>query len=399
MALISKSIDEETTELADAFDSLIEPQKIWRNNNNKAYLMLRAFAGGKIGITDTALALRNRFDPLLCEEADLHATARMVGTDFKKGKGSALSIIVKNNSVDKIPLPEGVYNYQSASGVIFHFQVPVSYPFFEPGEERTVFAVSTIKGSHAVLQNADIRLFRSDNMGINTAFLFSCDDNSGQLGYEDESTIDFRTRIMSDVDRQDHIKELELNISNLPSIFECSLVFNEGREAQEYEGLTLAPKELLIIITGAATEEIAKLVVESVMYATHMVNSNDVVYYHSDIYINGKYPVYFMYHKKKDFSLVITYQYDQSRISPTQVEETVHELFKPYTRMVKHIGIFREGDAYELVSDFTLPSVRILDITLRNEDGHEAPFILFPKTRIPNLTGIIYEAIETGVKK
>jgi hypothetical protein len=396
MAPESKSIDEETTVLADVYDSLIAPKRIMRNHNNKIYLMLRAYAAGKVGLNDAALALRNRFDPLYCEDVDLCNTAKLVGTDFKQGAGSIIRITILNkDTAEQKVFFGGVYNYQSATGMVFSFQAANDYAF-DPQETKVVSAISQAKGSYAVMRNADIKLFRSDGAGIDGAFVFSCEDNSGQLGYADEDMFDFRTRILNDADRQDHIRELEMKIRNLPNIFECNLKINEGIEPVDYDGITLAPKELLVTITGVPTDEIARLVAEDVLYATHRVDPEQVVYYHNDLYINGRYPVYYKFHDKTDFSLDITFQYDRNKMKASQVEDAINALFKPYTRMVTHIDTFSEEDAYKVLSNHNLPNVKILDANVVDGEGEETPYVRIPVTRLAHLTGIVFTAVETG---
>ena len=396
MALESRSIDEETTGLADAFDNLVAPKKIWRNHNNKLYLVLRAFGAGKVGITDAALALRNRYDPLYCEDTDLYSTAKLVGTDFKQGTGSIVRITILNKDAALARvLPAGVYNYQSASGMIFFFETANDYEF-DPRESRVVSAISRKKGSFPVAQNAAINLFRGDGASINKSFVFSCEDNSGQLGYVDESAYDFRVRILNDASRQDHIRELELKIRNLPNIFECNLIMNESAEPREYDGLPLGPKELLVTITGVPTDKIADIVAGEVLYTTHITDPENVVYYYNELYVNGRYPVYYRFHTTTDFSLSILYQYDQDKLKASQIEEAVRTLFKPYTHAVTHIDVFSEEDAYKILSNLNLPNVRILDANVLNDADEEVPYIRIPRTRLPRLTGITFTAVETG---
>jgi hypothetical protein len=396
MALESRSVDEETTELADVYDRFIAPHKIWRNHNNKLYLTLRAYAAGKVGLNDAAIALRNRYNPLYCDDIDLYSTAKLVGTDFKQGTGSLVRITICNTNITEPKLfKAGVYNYASVSGMLFYFEQADDYAF-GPEESRTVTAASREKGGFPVGDGNNIHLFRADSAAIDGAFTFSCADNAGQLGYLDETPFDFRTRILHDAFRQDHIRELELKIRNLPNIFECNLIINEGTEPQAYDGILLEPKELLIMLTGAPTDAVAKLVAEDVLYSTHIVDPNLVVYYHDDHYINGRYPVYYKPHDSTPFSLAVTYQYDQDKLKSTQVEDAVTELFKPYTRMVTHLDTFSEEDAYKVLSALNLPNVKILNADIINADGAAVPYVRIPKTRLPCLTGIAFTAVELG---
>jgi hypothetical protein len=396
MAFEAKSIDEETTALADAYDALIAPNKLWRNHNNKLYLILRAYAAGKVGLNDAALALRNRFHPLYCDDLDLYATAKLVGTDFKEGAGSLLTITIRNKDTEERKLLiAGTYSYQSATGTVFSFEIANDYAF-EPEETKVVSAISQAKGSYEVGDNADIPLYRSDGAAIDKAFAFSCEDNTGQLGYPDEDAFDFRARILNDGDRQDHIKELELAIRNLPNIFECNLTFNGATEPVEYDGLTLQPRELLVTITGVPTSSIAELVVGEVCYATHKINDAQVVYYENPLYVDGRYPVYFKYHDTTDFSLSIMYQYDSTKLKAAQVEDAINLLFKPYTKMVTHLDTFSEGTAYQVLSALNLPNVRILVADVFDSSGEGVPYIRIPVTRLPHLTGIVFIPLDRG---
>jgi hypothetical protein len=326
----------------------------------------------------------------------LYSTAKIVGTDFKKGTGSIVRITILNKDTAESKIwKAGVYHYQSTSGMVFSFQVSNDYAF-DPEESQIVSAISQEKGSFAVAQNADIKLFRSDGDSIDPLFVFSCEDNAGQLGYADEDTLDFRSRILNDADRQDHLKELELKIRNLPNIFECNIVMNESVEPMIYDGINLSPKELLISITGAPTDKIAELVAMDVIYATHVVDPNNVVYFYSDLYINGRYPVYFKYHDTTNFSLAISYQYDQSKLKSSQIEDSINMLFKPYRQMVTHIDLFGEEDAYKVLANLNLPNVKILDANVINDSETEVPYVRIPKTRLPHLTGIAFTVIETG---
>jgi hypothetical protein len=396
MALKAKSIDEELTELADIYDSLIAPKKLWRNHNNKLYLVLRAYAAGKIGLNEAALALRDRFDPFYCDDADLYSTAKLVGTDFKKGTGSLLTIIITSKEITEQKMfYAGVYNYQSTAGAVFWFEAANDYAF-NPGETKIVTAISQEKGEFPVGNIEDINVYRTDGVAIDGAFVFSCEDNTGRTGYPDEDAFAFRTRILNDADRQDHIAELELAIRNLPNIFECNLMFNGGVNPEVYDGITLDSKELLVVITGEPTGELAETVAGEVCYTTHMVNPAQVVYYENPLYVNGRYPVYFKYHDKTEFSLTVMYQYDSTKLKNTQVEDAITALFKPYTRAVTHIDTFTEGDAYKTLSALSLPNVRILDVNIINSEGVDVPYIEIPRTRLPHLTGIEYTPLTQG---
>jgi hypothetical protein len=393
MELVAKSLDEITSDICDVYDAFIAPKRIYRGNNNKLYLFFRACSAGIKVILDVVLALRARFDPLRCSDGDLYSVAKLVGTDFLKGSGSAVRITVENTSdTDAKTLLAGVYHYNSITGMVFSFNL-LTDAVLAPGAFNSITAVSRDKGSYPVADNASITVYRLDGYPIDEYFAFSSEDNSGYLGYEDEDALSFRQRILSDVDRQDHIKELETSIRNLPNIFECGLKFNPDTLPVEYDGVTLAPMELLITITGLPSEEMAELVVSHVPYSTHQVDPDNVVYYRSDLYVNGKYPVYFRYHGKTDFALEIMYQYSSRKMKKELVEAAFNKALNGYRNSVTHVGMITEPDIYARLAALSLPNVVALDVNLM-EDDTQVPYVSIPTTRTPNLTGVEYTSID-----
>jgi hypothetical protein len=305
-------------------------------------------------------------------------------------------MIQNKDSSEERTFYAGAYCYLSSMGMIFSFQV-ANDVLFSAQEQRIVSAISSEKGSFPVSENARIKLYRPDGEAISSSFVFSCEDNSGQLGYPDEDNFAFRQRIVHDSDRQDHIKELELKIGNLPNIFECNLVMNEDIQPVEYDGITLAPKELLIMITGVPTDEIARLVVDEVLYTTHQFPEypENVVYYENPLYINGRYPVYFKYHDFSDFSLEITYRYDKTILKDAQVEAALQKLLAHYSHPVKHVDVISERDIYGTLSNLNLAKVIVMDVNIKVGDVH-VPYLAIPKTRLPHLTGITFTAVEVN---
>jgi hypothetical protein len=393
MEAIFKSRDEVTALICDSWDSLVAPKRIWRNNDNKLYLFFRSCAAGVKLIFDVALSLRWRFDPQRCSDGDLLSAANLLGTEFQKGSGSAVRITVANtHTMEAKTLRSGVYNYTSVSGMVFSFNL-LSDAEFDSGASNTITAVSREKGSYPVGDNALITLFRSDGVAIDKAFKFSCEENSGSLGYPDEDALSFRQRVLANANQQDHLKELEIKIKSLPNIFECGLTFNPDRLPAEYDGIILAPLELLVTITGTPSEELAALIVRDTQYATHMVDPEHVVYYRNDQYVNGKYPVYFRYHAKADFSLEIEYQYSSQKLKKAQVETELNRLLSVYRNAVVHTDLVKETDIYERLASADLPDVTPLAVNIL-VDGERVPYLRIPATRTPNLVETSYESID-----
>jgi hypothetical protein len=391
--------------MVDSYDDHLRqatnrPMKVWRNHNNKLYLIFRAVAAGIRLILDAVLALHNRFDPAQCDDVDLYSTAKIVGTEPRLGSGSLLTITMTNKSLEKAQtLAAGTYQYMSASGMAFSFTLP-NDTLFEPRQARAVSAISAQKGAYRVYQNADIKLSRTDGAAINYSILFSCEDNAASLGYGDEDALEFRQRILTDAERQDQIRELELSIRNLPNVFECGLIYNNTESAAEFDGIELEPYQMLVIITGNPTDEVADKFVKGTLYHTKEVSLPDVeggvVYHEAPHYINGRYPVHFIYHRKTDFQLRVEYQYDSGKLKSSQVEERLDAALNAYRGVVRHVDMLTEDDVYTVLRSVTLPDVKVLNARI-SRDGEAAPYITVPQTRLYNLTAVEFDGKDIAV--
>jgi hypothetical protein len=392
MALTVKSIDEILTLMADTWDGLTAPSRIFRNNNNKLWLVFRSIAAGYTIIQDSIMALHNRFDPTSCADEDLLSTAKMVGTDFKVGSGSLLRITVTNNAVGSKTLPAGQYKYTSTNGDVFLFTLAVDLVLTTLAAS-VIAAMSANKGSFLVSSVASITPVRVDGAAIDSLLSFSCADNSSSLGYSDESNFDFRTRILGDTNRQDAVAELELAIRNLPGILECNVVFNPNNAGVSYDGITVGPFQILIILTGAPDGTLADLVVASTINATKMVDAGKVVHYHDSHYLGGLYPVYYTNHLTADFILEISYRFDSSRISQITAEANLTKALNVYRNMSQHMDIITEEDVYTLLSPAGGTSVRVVNVDIDGGSG-PIPFLDVPKTRMANLTTVTFTGID-----
>ena len=398
MALFVKSIDEITTQMADSYDDFLQratnrPLKVWRNHNNKLYLIFRAVAAGIQLILDAVFSLHNRFDPAHCDESDLYSTAQMVGTEFKQGTGSLLTITMTNKSLEEEQiLAAGTYQYRSASGMAFRFTL-ANDVLFGPGQAQVVSAISAEKGAHRVYENAGIKLSRTDNAAVNSFIIFSCADNIASLGYGDEGSLEFRQRILTDAGRQDQIRELELAVRNLPNIFECNLIYNDTEEPADFDGIDLDPYQMLVIITGSPTDGIADKFVRGTLYHTKEADlpgvTGGTVYHESRHYISGRYPVHFIYHRKTDFQLQVEYQYDSGKLKYTQIEEQFDAALGVYRNVVRHVDMLTEEDVYAVLRSVVLPDVKVRNVRIF-QDGENTPFLQVPATRMYNLTEAVF---------
>jgi hypothetical protein len=399
MAVTVQSVDEITGELADVYDAFIAPKKIWRNHNNKLYLALRSIAAGYKRLTTAVLALRNRFDPRYCTNEDLIGTMLMVGETVTPGKKSILKVMVFNDSAsENITLEAGTYRYVTASGDIFS-SVLAADALFAPGAVEVMLFASADIGSFPVSDIASIKLARQDGKTIDPNLSFSCLDNAGSLGRAEESLSSVRQRILNDDDRQDAIKELEQAIKSIASIYECNLIFNSGSTDYEYDGVTLAPYELLIIITGVPSEELADAVVKNTFYATHMVTPDMVVYHYNDLLAGGKHPVYYKFHDKEQFYLFVSYRYSSVYLQRLQIEAEINRVFAKYKSYLTHIDAVTEDMLYNDLAALKLPGFRVTKIYIQQmQDGDlvAVPSVDVSKTRLPELQTITYYAEDTN---
>jgi hypothetical protein len=395
MALTVKSIDEITEEFADEYDALIKPKKLWRSHNNKLYLILRSVAAGYKVLLDAVLALRNRFNPRYCEDSDLRDAMLLVGETITPGKKSLVQILVSNDSgTEEHTLAAGEYRYASASGEIFSggMQYDVVFP---PLAVQALMLASERIGDFPVSAIASLKLARKDGKSIDPDFSFSCLDNAGSRGRAEETLASVRQRILIDSDRQDAIREIEQAIKRIATIYECNLLFNSGIADYEYDGITLGPRELLVIITGVPSEELADTVVKHTYYATHMVTPDMVVYHYDALLAGGRHPVYYKFHDKEPFYLFISYTYDASYLHTEQIESELNKVFAKYKNYLIHIDAITEPLLYNDLALTHIPAFSVIKIYIQTmQDGElvSVPSVAIARTRLPELQSITYYA-------
>ena len=389
-----KSIDELLEVIEDAFDAAIAPKMIVRNTRNKMHLMFKADAAGYAVLNRSVLALSQRFNPELCDEADLDTVGKIVGTERIAGKVSSLQITAANSSLSgNATLAAGVYQYRSSSGEVFTFTVPTDR-LFSPSESKVYYAVSADIGAYRVLSVLNASLTRADSASIPSDFIFSCSDNLRLLGRAEEDSLAFRKRLISAADRDDIVNEIELAIKDIPNIYECNCLFNHGIVDAVIDGITLKPRELLIVITGVPSQALADAVATRCHYLTHMVDAANVVYFESPRLVNGRYPVYFKYHDATDYTVSVAYAYDSTKVKQAQAEAGIGALLEGLMEQNTHTDSITEKDVYDALEGISLASVSILNVDLA-VGGSSVPYVAVPRTRVPRLTAVTYNGTDT----
>lgn len=386
--------NEALTELCDFFDSLISPRTIARSNTNVIYLLFKAFAKGREVINNVCVALMNKFDPAKCSDSDLESVAFLVGTERRKGSSSGLIVTAVNNDVTPQYLPAGIYTYSLDDNTQFTCELTASASVPATGSYSMTF-LSQELGSFHVTSQADISVSAKDAVGqdveIPSAFKFANADNGDLLGYTDETDLEFRKRILSDTERQDTIKELELKLRNLPYVFDCNIIFNPNTSSQTLGNYTINPYYMLILIsTSKYTSEIAEIIAQSAIYPTvNVENVSHELAYENPVFADGHYLVYVNDFDKKQFDAVVTYYADPNYISAEQAESIMRAGIFAGINSNRHTDRITTEDFYSIINKLEVKGVTVLGVQLYVGSA-ELVYIDFLRSEIAELSTLTF---------
>jgi len=408
MANINSSLDEIVTELGDSFDADITPRKIVRSTANKIWLMLRAFSRGLYGLYQVVAALKYRFDPLYCTDDELESTMRITGTARKPGKVSLLSVSIWNNNIiDPKVFPAGTYTYSSANGTTFTL---------EAQDAMTIPALSFMKrdffssvggesyiGSFPVSENSNITITESTGAVLDTDLTFDCDDNEAQLGYEEETLFEVRQRILTDNQRQEILRILEERLQELPNVHECTIIGNSALTLVNSPYLKddvltyvpILPQSVMVILTGSPTAYFAQQFLSLCPFVTTIpegVADYGTVYYDTDIYVDGHFPVHFLKHKIEYYDVIVKYGYSSRQVATVTVESTLNDMLRPFKAATKYLELISTEDYSKVLSAYQNPSVKILSISFSHK-SEIVNYIRFDKTQIARLGNVSFQQV------
>ena len=386
--MIIKTHTEILNEICDAFDESIAPKRISRSEGNLLYKLFKAVAKGFEVINNTCVALQNKFDPATSSDEDLVSIGKLVGTNLRAGKQSALRIKVKNSSAVTVSLLPATYVYRFSEDTAFSLLVS-SAKSIAPGETIILSAYSDAVGAWHVTAQSSLTLYPSDDTVIPEGVTFSCEDNSALLGRAAETAAQFRARVLSDSDRQDAIRELEEAIRDLPYIFEASVVFNQTGAPVVVDGITIQPFSILIVILGEARAEIADIVASHGFYPTTQVSAENVLYYRSTCLANGVYPVFYTNYRDTLFSVAVDYAYDSYLISPAIAEGAITEALSGYMYPTEKKNLITEDEFYGAIKALHLSGVTLRNVSIL-VDGVEVPYLAVKDASIAKLSGVSY---------
>lgn len=381
-----KTFDTILNELCDVFDSLITPKKIARTNANIIYLLFKALAKGFEIINNVCVVLSYKFDPRNCVSSDLESSASLVGTERYKGSGSGLKITITNNGEVPCNILKGVYNYKFNDDVTFSFEILEETEIRE-GSYITVIAMSENIGRFPVTAQTDIEV--TSERDIDSNLSFSCTDNSALLGTLPETDLELRNRILTRIDRQNSIVELEAVIKNLPYIFDCRIKYNSDFSSVTYDDIVIPPQTALICYSGAIREELANKVCEHIICPTVQTEDSKEIRFYSDIFVKGFHSVYFTPFKRTRYQAEVTLKVEGIFVNYYAITKEIRTvLFNSFILEV-HTDYIKEEELYNTIKSLNLTGVNILGLSLIY-NGNKVSFIEIPSTRIPELTDVIF---------
>lgn len=381
--------NEALTKICDFFDGLITPKKITRSNTNIIYLILKAFAKGWEVINNVIVALSNKFDPANCSDEDLVSVAALVGTDRFKGSATGLEIIITNTSDASVMLLAGEYYYDLDADTRFTFEV-LEDTVIAPSQNVSYIAMSENVGSYPVTEQASIIVNGVPPLALADGLECSNTDNENLLGTEEESLADFRQRVLTDVTRQDVIKELETDLRNLPYLFDCKVLFNTSSlNPVTYDGVEIPPLYMAIFYSGSARNGIADVVADKVIYPTVSTEDSVTVVHENDCFVSGEYSVNIIPMQKKHFSVHVDYSFDESFATEAVIRQSIESALRKVYNRPLHKDYIKENDIYNILSELNLSGTEILNVDIEYE-GTEVSYLEVPDSRIPWLDSVTF---------
>lgn len=385
------TFNEILTKLCDDFDELISPRKIARSNTNVIYLLFKAIAKGYEVINNVCVELSNKFDPADCSEEDLVSVASLVGTERLEGSASGLEIIIKNTGVVSATLLTGMYKYKLDDDTSFFFEL-IEDLTLTAGSTSSVISMSEHIGTYPVTAQSDIEVTSESSNTIPNGIKFSCLDNSGLLGTPAETNLAFRERILTDVTRQNTLKELELKLKNLPYLYDAKIIFNDTTESVVVGSYTLPPFYMLIFYSGSVRTEIAEIVAEGAIYPTLETNDSVELRFNSDIFANGYYPVYIVPFETLDYVISVDCDVDTTYISLEKAHSEIKTFLESNFRIKIHKDYIKEEDIYNKLKELNVSGINILNIEIKYNNA-VVPYISVPPSAIPYLEDVTFPEV------
>lgn len=382
------TFNEILTKLCNDFDELISPRVMARSNTNIIYLLFKAVAKGYEIINNVCVVLNNKFDPARCSEEDLVSVAYLVGTEKLEGSASGLEIIIANSGTSSATMLAGLYRYKLDDDTSFFFEL-IEDLTLASGATHSEIAMSEHIGTYPVTAQSEIEVTSESNNVIPSDIKFSCSDNAGLLGTPAETNLAFRERILTDVTRQNTLKELELKLKNLPYLYDAKIIFNDTTESVVVGSYTLPPFYMLIFFSGSVRTEIAEVVAEGAVYPTLETNDSIELQYVSDVFANGYYPVYVVPFERLNYVIDVDCEVDTTYISLEKAHSEIEAFLKSNFRTQIHKDYVKEEDIYNKLKELNVSGINILNIEIKYNNA-VVPYITVPPSAIPYLYDVTF---------
>lgn len=430
--MIIKTFDEITEHMEDSFDAFIADKtdgvKIKRTNNNVVHNVLKADGKGYELVQASCVALDSKFDPARCSESDLVSVAKIAGTAMKEGKQTVLIITAKNTSSQEQDILASVTSYpvtlrfQYSADVWFDFTIPTAKTF-KPGAKQEYFAWSVdpnstqedgsqtpLIGAYPVTAMSNIPVgSATDGAVISSGFAFSCASTQGTLGYPPETVLEFRKRILEDTDRQNMLKELELELNNLPTILSAKVTFNPSISDTKVVGpASIPPFQMLLSVNGEVLEDLGNTVLTKTYIPTVQVGApyGDYLIVPSDNYTDGFVRLNYMRFRPYEYMIEITYTSDPTLALDDMIRNSVVATMKGlYGNPSRYTQELTEDMFYDTAKGLDIDSLKVLNVNLLEHDSGTwsepaEGYIAVPASDLARMCGIKFingESAETVV--
>lgn len=378
------TFDEILTKMCDIFDSLIVPSKISRSNTNIVYLIFKAIAKGFELVNNICVVLSNKFNPANCSDEDLVSVASLVGTERRAGSATGLHIFVTNTGSTDIVLLAGVYTYKLDEETSFEFEV-ISDTTIAGEASVSYIAMSDKIGQFPVTAQQSIEV--TSIRAIPEKCSFSCSDNSGLLGREEESLLAFRKRVLTTYDRQNTMVELEEYLRNLPYVFDCNVRYNQTDSDLTVGSVTVPPMTCAIFLSGEIKNELAEKVADYIVCPTVSTQNSVEVRYNNSVFADGYYAVNIIPFATMEFTVDVIYKVNDEFTSVQTAKENIKKSLMSNFTGELYVPTIKENDIYNIIENAGDTGIDTMAVNLK-VNGAYVEYINVPADKIAVLASV-----------
>ena len=258
------------------------------------------------------------------------------------------------------------------------------------GSHTSFIAMSEKIGRYPVTAQTTITV--TSEQTVSSDLVFSCADNTALLGISEETDLEFRKRINSEIDRQNSMIELESEIRNLPYIFDCKVKFNTLSDEIVYDDYVIPAYTLAIFYSGEVKKEIAAKVCEKIICPTLQTADSVEVFYENDIFIGGKYGVHLIPFAKTQYAVELTYRINRTYVNEYDIQREIRTVLFNTFVSEKYVDYIKEDDFYNVIEALGITGIELLGVNLKY-NNRNVNYIKIPSSRIPELTKVIFKPV------